>query len=75
MGMMPGLKAFVAAVLGGIGIIPGAMMGGLILGVVEAMISGFISSTLRDAAAFGILILILLYKPSGLLGKNIREKV
>ncbi len=75
MGMMPGLKAFVAAVLGGIGIIPGAMMGGLILGVVEAMVSGFISSTLRDAAAFGILILILLYKPSGLLGKNIREKV
>ncbi len=75
MGMMPGLKAFVAAVLGGIGIIPGAMMGGIILGVVEAMVSGFISSTLRDAAAFGILILILLYKPSGLLGKNIREKV
>ncbi len=75
MGMMPGLKAFVAAVLGGIGIIPGAMMGGIILGVVEAMVSGFISSTLRDAAAFGILILILLYKPSGLLGKNVREKV
>jgi branched-chain amino acid transport system permease protein len=75
MGMMPGLKAFVAAVLGGIGIIPGAMMGGIILGVVEAMISGFLSSTFRDAAAFGILILILLYKPAGLLGKNIREKV
>lgn len=75
MGMMPGLKAFVAAVLGGIGIIPGAMLGGIILGVVEAMVSGFISSTFRDAAAFGILILILLYKPAGLLGKNIREKV
>ncbi len=75
MGMMPGIKAFVAAVLGGIGIIPGSMMGGIILGVVEAMVSGFISSTLRDAAAFGILILILLYKPSGLLGKNVREKV
>ena len=75
MGMMPGIKAFVAAVLGGIGIIPGAMMGGLILGVVEAMVSGFFSSTLRDAAAFGILILILLYKPAGLLGKNVREKV
>ena len=75
MGMMPGLKAFVAAVLGGIGIIPGAMMGGIILGVVEAMVSGFLSSTFRDAAAFGILILILLYKPAGLLGKNIREKV
>ena len=75
MGMMPGIKAFVAAVLGGIGIIPGAMMGGLILGIVEAMVSGFFSSTLRDAAAFGILILILLYKPAGLLGKNVREKV
>jgi len=75
MGMMPGLKAFVAAVLGGIGIIPGAMMGGIILGVVEAMVSGFLSSTSRDAAAFGILILILLYKPAGLLGKNVREKV
>lgn len=75
MGMMPGLKAFVAAVLGGIGIIPGAMLGGIILGVVEAMVSGFFSSTFRDAAAFGILILILLYKPAGLLGKNVREKV
>ncbi len=75
MGMMPGIKAFVAAVLGGIGIIPGAMLGGIILGVVEAMVSGFFSSTFRDAAAFAILILILLYKPAGLLGKNIREKV
>lgn len=75
MGMMPGMKAFVAAVLGGIGIIPGAMLGGIIMGVVEAMVSGFFSSTFRDAAAFGILILILLYKPSGILGKNIREKV
>ena len=75
MGMMPGMKAFVAAVLGGIGIIPGAMLGGIIMGVVEAMVSGFFSSTFRDAAAFGILIIILLYKPSGLLGKNIREKV
>jgi branched-chain amino acid transport system permease protein len=51
------------------------MMGGIILGIVEAMVSGFLSSTFRDAAAFGILILILLYKPAGLLGKNIREKV
>lgn len=75
MGMMPGLKAFVAAVLGGIGIIPGAMMGGIILGVVEAMVSGFLSSTFRDAAAFAILILILLYKPTGLLGETTREKV
>ncbi len=75
MGIMPGLKAFVAAVLGGIGIIPGAVLGGVLMGVVEAMVSGFISSTFRDAAAFGILILILLFKPSGLLGKNVREKV
>jgi len=74
MGIMPGLKAFVAAVLGGIGIIPGAMLGGVLLGV-ESMVSGFISSTFRDAAAFGILIIILLFKPSGLLGKNVREKV
>lgn len=75
MGIMPGLKAFVAAVLGGIGIIPGAMIGGVILGVIEALVSGFISSTFRDAAAFAILILILLFKPSGILGKNVREKV
>lgn len=75
MGTMPGLKAFIAAVVGGIGILPGAMMGGLIMGLVEAMVSGFFSSTFRDAAAFGILILILLYKPSGLLGKNTKEKV
>ena len=75
MGMVPGIKAFVAAVLGGIGIIPGAMVGGIILGVVEAMVSGFISSTFRDAAAFGILIIILLYKPAGIFGKNVREKV
>lgn len=75
MGIMPGLKAFVAAVLGGIGIIPGAMMGGVILGVIEALVSGFLSSTFRDAAAFAILILILLFRPAGLLGKNVREKV
>ncbi|GMB00124.1 branched-chain amino acid ABC transporter permease [Pelosinus sp. IPA-1] len=75
MGIMPGLKAFVAAVLGGIGVIPGAMLGGIIMGIIEAMVSGFISSTFRDAAAFAILIIILLFKPSGLLGKNVREKV
>ena len=75
MGIMPGLKAFIAAVLGGIGIIPGAMMGGIILGVVEALVSGFLSSTFRDSAAFGILIIILLIKPTGLLGKNETEKV
>ncbi len=75
MGIMPGLKAFVAAVLGGIGSIPGAMTGGIILGVIEALVSGFISSTFRDAAAFAILILVLLFKPSGIFGKNTREKV
>ncbi len=75
MGIMPGLKAFVAAVLGGIGVLPGAAAGGLILGVIEALVSGFISSTFRDAAAFAILILVLLFKPSGLMGKNTNEKV
>lgn len=75
MGIMPGLKAFVAAVLGGIGILPGAVVGGLILGVVEAFVSGFVSSTFRDAAAFAILILVLLFKPTGLFGKNTKEKV
>jgi branched-chain amino acid transport system permease protein len=75
MGIMPGLKAFVAAVLGGIGILPGAVAGGLILGIVEAFVSGFLSSTFRDAAAFAILILVLLFKPTGLFGKNTREKV
>ena len=75
MGIMPGLKAFVAAVLGGIGILPGAVFGGLILGVVEALVSGFLSSTFRDAAAFAILILVLLVRPTGLFGKNAKEKV
>ena len=75
MGIMPGLKAFVAAVLGGIGILPGAVVGGLILGIVEALVSGFISSTFRDAAAFAILILVLLFKPTGIFGKNTKEKV
>lgn len=75
MGMMPGIKAFIAAVVGGIGILPGAMLGGIIMGLVEAMVSGFFSSTFRDAAAFAILILILLVKPTGILGQNVKEKV
>lgn len=75
MGIIPGLKAFVAAVLGGIGIIPGAMAGGLVLGVVEALVSAFGFSLWRDGAAFVILILILIFRPSGLFGKNVREKV
>ena len=75
MGVLPGLKAFVAAVLGGIGIIPGAMVGGLVLGVVETIVSALGYSLWRDAAAFVILILILILKPSGIFGKNTREKV
>lgn len=75
MGIIPGLKAFVAAVLGGIGIIPGAMVGGLVLGLTESLVSGFGGSTWRDAVAFLILILVLIIKPSGLFGKNVREKV
>jgi branched-chain amino acid transport system permease protein len=75
MGLIPGLKAFIAAVLGGIGIIPGAVIGGLTLGVAENLVVGFWVSTYRDAVAFAILILILLIKPSGILGKNRKEKV
>ena len=75
MGVMPGLKAFVAAVLGGIGIIPGAMLGGFIMGIAEVLVSAFISSTIRDAVAFIILIVILLIRPTGILGKYMREKV
>ena len=75
MGIFPGLKAFVAAVLGGIGNLPGAALGGVIIGVTETLVSGYISSTYRDAIAFAVLILILLVKPSGLLGKKEIEKV
>lgn len=75
MGLMPGLKAFVAAVLGGIGNIPGALIGGLIMGVAETLVAGYISSTYRNALAFIILILILLFRPEGILGKSTREKV
>ncbi|MDP4086364.1 MAG: branched-chain amino acid ABC transporter permease [Bacillota bacterium] len=75
MGIIPGLKAFVAAVLGGIGIIPGAMVGGLVLGVIEALVSALGYSLWRDGVAFIVLILILIFRPSGLFGKNVREKV
>lgn len=75
MGIMPGLKAFVAAVLGGIGSIPGAMIGGFIMGIAETFTKGFISSQLADAIAFGILIIILVVKPTGILGRNVSEKV
>jgi len=75
MGILVGLKAFVAAVLGGIGNIPGAMLGGLIIGITETMVVGYLSPTYKDAVAFAILILILLFRPSGLLGAVAQEKV
>lgn len=75
MGMTPGLKAFIAAVFGGIGIIPGAMMGGVSIGVLETLVAGYGGSLYKDAVVYVILILILLIKPSGLLGKNEKEKV
>lgn len=75
MGIIPGLKAFVAAVLGGIGIIPGAMVGGFVIGIIEAAVSSLGFSLWRDGVSFAILILILIFKPSGLFGKNTREKV
>lgn len=74
-GIMLGIKAFIAAVLGGIGSIPGAMAGGLMLGVAESLTIAYISSDFSDAVVFGILILVLLIKPAGLFGKNVREKV
>lgn len=75
MGMMPGLKAFIAAVFGGIGSIPGAMIGGVGIGIIETLVSGYGSSMYRDAAVFIVLILILIIKPSGILGKPEGEKV
>ena len=75
MGVMPGLKAFVAAILGGIGNIPGAALGGLLLGTVETFVAGSQYSTYKDAIAFAILIIILLFRPAGLLGRFTAEKV
>lgn len=74
-GSMPGIKAFVAAVFGGIGSIPGAFIGGLLLGVIEIFGKAYISSLLADAIVFAVLIIVLLVKPTGLLGKKIQEKV
>lgn len=74
-GSMPGIKAFTAAVFGGIGSIPGAMLGGILLGVIEQYSKAYISTTMSDAIVFGVLIIVLLVKPTGLLGKKISEKV
>jgi branched-chain amino acid transport system permease protein len=75
MGLMTGLKAFVAAVLGGIGNIPGAMLGGFLVGLMETWIAATAYSTYRDAVAFAVLILILLFRPAGILGSSVSEKV
>ena len=75
MGVLLGLKAFVAAVLGGIGSMPGAMFGGLFIGIAETLTKGYISSRLPDAIVFGILIVVLLIKPSGIFGRSQSEKV
>ena len=74
-GSMPGIKAFVAAVFGGIGLIPGAMIGGILLGVIENLAKAYISSQLADAIVFSVLIIVLLVRPTGILGKKINEKV
>ena len=75
LGVMPGLKAFIAAVFGGIGNIGGAVLGGYTIGFIETMTKGYISSKWADAIVFSVLILVLLLKPSGILGKNVKEKV
>lgn len=75
MGMVPGVKAFVAAVLGGIGIIPGAALGGFIIGLLETLAISIGLSSYRDAVVYGVLIIILLVRPAGILGKNVKEKV
>ena len=74
-GAMPGIKAFTAAVFGGIGSIPGAMIGGVVLGLIESLSTAYISSQLSNAIVFSVLIIVLLVKPTGLLGKKINEKV
>ena len=74
-GSLPGIKAFTAAVFGGIGSIPGALLGGVLLGIIEIFSKAYISQELSNAIVFAVLIIILLVKPNGLLGKKVREKV
>jgi branched-chain amino acid transport system permease protein len=74
-GAMPGIKAFTAAVFGGIGSIPGAMIGGILLGLIEIFGKGYVSTQISDAIVFAVLIIVLLVKPAGLLGKQVNEKV
>jgi len=74
-GSMPGIKAFTAAVFGGIGSIPGALLGGVLLGVIEIFAGAYISTQMSNAIVFAVLIVVLLVRPTGLLGKQIREKV
>ena len=74
-GLMPGIKAFTAAVFGGIGSVPGALIGGILLGIIEIFAKAYISTQLSDAIVFAVLIIVLLVKPTGLLGKKINEKV
>lgn len=75
MGLLPGLKAFIAAVFGGIGSIPGAVIGGYLMGIIENYVKGYISSTWANPIVFGILIITLIFRPNGILGKNMKEKV
>ena len=75
MGMTPGIKAFVAAVLGGIGIIPGAALGGFVIGILDTFAISLNLSSYRDIVVYGVLIIILLVIPAGILGKNVKEKV
>ena len=74
-GALPGIKAFTAAVFGGIGSIPGAMIGGILLGIIEIFSKAYISTNLSDAIVFAVLIIVLLVKPTGLLGRKVNEKV
>jgi branched-chain amino acid transport system permease protein len=74
LGVMPGLKAFIAAVFGGIGSIPGAFIGSLVIGMIEILAQGYLSSPMRDAIVFSVLIIVFLYRPTGLFGEAAKEK-